>query len=603
MKVSSYALLAVLVSALSRSVDAAPCLPSDGFTIGSATCSYTDLVDAIQEKLDNEAATCGHDADTELLELLEVEAVEEVMEIVAEACSARHINYRLITGKGEVFDKAYYDGNTYYNTEREEEVGLDPAADPSTLGDQTVTINRLKNDPGPRIRDIYDNIAEVEGLTFPDHLVNFESCDLNTVMCCFTVDRQAGDGNGDCATPYADNCANANPGDNTDLCYVDMTRSPTSAKKNVGFAVYEGSTTRDPEEPAHCHAFAWSNDPSDHTARFKGNNLFYVSMYDHLTQRGYAQNVPGAPMCGCLEQMPVVTRSDCTQVDLIDEDVQFEFAADRTLRADVTNLDIDFNACQAETNNDLESYYYKLAQQGDVDKEQVVEFKEHIVGKTYCREAIDKFLDSQGLAQKPACPAGGDPTLCGCAEVQQADYRGTIAETRSGYACQRWDEQEPHKHGNTRQRRPDANLIENYCRNPDGEPQAWCYTTNPDKRWEICDVPTCGVAPTPRPTVAPTPEHREDCGTAAIQQIDYRGTIAETASGLPCQRWDSQEPHSHNKNENRYPGSGLEENYCRNPDGEPGAWCYTTLNTTRWELCDVPACEDVDATARKLRGA
>merc|ERR1711862_335283 len=48
---------------------------------------------------------------------------------------------------------------------------------------------------------------------------------------------------------------------------------------------------------------------------YKGNLLFYVSMYDHMTQRGYVRNIPGAPMCACAENMPVVTRSDCTEIE------------------------------------------------------------------------------------------------------------------------------------------------------------------------------------------------------------------------------------------------------------------------------------------------
>ena len=33
---------------------------------------------------------------------------------------------------------------------------------------------------------------------------------------------------------------------------------------------------------------------------------------------------------------------------------------------------------------------------------------------------------------------------------------------------------------------------ENYCRNPDNEPNGpWCYTIDPDKRWEYCDVKLC----------------------------------------------------------------------------------------------------------------
>ena len=37
----------------------------------------------------------------------------------------------------------------------------------------------------------------------------------------------------------------------------------------------------------------------------------------------------------------------------------------------------------------------------------------------------------------------------------------------------------------------DRGLEENYCRNPDGERMPWCYTTDPEKRWEDCPVPRC----------------------------------------------------------------------------------------------------------------
>ncbi|KAI8514160.1 hypothetical protein Bbelb_084840 [Branchiostoma belcheri] len=70
----------------------------------------------------------------------------------------------------------------------------------------------------------------------------------------------------------------------------------------------------------------------------------------------------------------------------------------------------------------------------------------------------------------------------------------------------------------------------------------------------------------------------------------YRGTVSVTRTGKTCQRWDRQFPHTHDKTPHNYPSSGLEENYCRNPDGEPGVWCFTTNPLVRWERCEVPVC-------------
>ncbi|KAI8500599.1 hypothetical protein Bbelb_214170 [Branchiostoma belcheri] len=70
----------------------------------------------------------------------------------------------------------------------------------------------------------------------------------------------------------------------------------------------------------------------------------------------------------------------------------------------------------------------------------------------------------------------------------------------------------------------------------------------------------------------------------------YRGTVNVTKKGVPCQRWESQTPHEHSRTPENYPSSGLEQNYCRNPDHEPGVWCYVMENTPRWDFCDVPGC-------------
>lgn len=79
------------------------------------------------------------------------------------------------------------------------------------------------------------------------------------------------------------------------------------------------------------------------------------------------------------------------------------------------------------------------------------------------------------------------------------DYRGKLDKTISGKTCQYWSSQKPHKHtrlpsnfpgkGLNSVRTIDGVVYEdhNYCRNPDGERDIWCYTEDPDKRWEFCD--------------------------------------------------------------------------------------------------------------------
>eukprot|EP00300_Choanocystis_sp_HF-7_P033038 c4525_g1_i1.p1 GENE.c4525_g1_i1~~c4525_g1_i1.p1 ORF type:complete len:583 (+),score=86.28 c4525_g1_i1:46-1794(+) len=69
----------------------------------------------------------------------------------------------------------------------------------------------------------------------------------------------------------------------------------------------------------------------------------------------------------------------------------------------------------------------------------------------------------------------------------------------------------------------------------------------------------------------------------------YRGTANTSALGHACQRWDASTPHSPWFNQENSPRAGLTENYCRNPDGESGPWCYT-IDGERWELCAIPSC-------------
>jgi len=65
-------------------------------------------------------------------------------------------------------------------------------------------------------------------------------------------------------------------------------------------------------------------------------------------------------------------------------------------------------------------------------------------------------------------------------------------------------------------------------------------------------------------------------------------------TGLPCQRWDSQTPHSHHYNDvNAFPDASITDvaNYCRDPDNVGFLWCYTTNSTIRWQPCAIDKCK------------
>jgi hypothetical protein len=192
-------------------------------------------------------------------------------------------------------------------------------------------------------------------------------------------------------------------------------------------------------------------------------------------------------------------------------------------------------------------------------------------------------------------------TECGTMHMYQTDYRGTVNVTGDGKPCQRWDSQTPHGHNDIPWAHPNDGLDGNYCRNPDGQwtSRAWCYTTDPDTLYGLCDVPKCHCCGIDPAHAASTCEvtcyddshcpsglqcwdlseegEKRSCGTATLNQANYRGTTNVTVNGRTCQRWDEQFPHSHDRTNETYPGFGLEGNYCRNPDGEPVTWYVSSL--------------------------
>ncbi|XP_063432545.1 uncharacterized protein LOC134714842 isoform X2 [Mytilus trossulus] len=219
-------------------------------------------------------------------------------------------------------------------------------------------------------------------------------------------------------------------------------------------------------------------------------------------------------------------------------------------------------------------------------------------------------------------------TLTGdCYHTTSTQYFGTLNYTVSGRACQNWNKDAPH----VRIFRPDRDedKTTNYCRDishyKHGTP--WCYTEDPDFRWEFCPVFKCNACTMP-PKAEPgtTVSYNITFGVVAatytcqsfkpgvsfphcpistcsngnkwlkfntscsvedryLNSTEYNGKVSCTVSGTPCKIWNIQRSLLPINSDDHV------TNYCRDPDGKGQPWCYVDYHKTAskiWEFCYVP---------------
>ncbi|CAK6449457.1 unnamed protein product [Pipistrellus nathusii] len=183
-----------------------------------------------------------------------------------------------------------------------------------------------------------------------------------------------------------------------------------------------------------------------------------------------------------------------------------------------------------------------------------------------------------------------------CAEGLGTNYRGNVSVTRSGIECQLWQSRYPHKPEINSTTHPEADLQENFCRNPDGSTTGpWCYTSDPTVRREECSIPVCGqegftVEMTPRSRVSTANLSPPSAPCVPERGQQYQGRLAVTQHGSPCLPWASKQAKDRTKDQVFSPAVPLVENFCRNPDGDQeGAWCYVDGG---YEYCDLDYCEE-----------
>jgi len=264
---------------------------------------------------------------------------------------------------------------------------------------------------GVAIKQFYTE-AESKLLSPPGDF-NAGSCDkTSAAMCCWSKDRQYNDNNGDCSLGH---CINRDPGDNTDLCWIE--------DGNEVFPYPNKDNENGRERDLHCHGLSWSNLQSDFPDTLdansvvndaaKWNNLYFVSFYDHLYQRGYVDSVTEAAdfmgeqaMCGCVEDMNPVARSDCTEARGL---ANYTMSQDQTtgqLKVEYVedSFEIEFRACQGweykadvtpeiyqnagnihhlglrHRSNDLSAHIYRQYLEGRTDTAHTDEYEKVVVG-------------------------------------------------------------------------------------------------------------------------------------------------------------------------------------------------------------------------------
>ncbi len=199
-------------------------------------------------------------------------------------------------------------------------------------------------------------------------------------MCCFGRDRQPNDNNGNCHDPIETNCRHADPADNSNLCWTD-TDIPTFSDP---FA-FPGKS----EGPIHCHGLAWDEDENSFLTQLRFNNFFYVSLYDHMYTRGYVEPTVDSDnigMCDCVENLPLVSRADCTQVDATQTfTISFNNGGFTAIKSG--EMDVQFNSCRGinpgngdRKDNDLGSYVYRLNKEGKLSDAKMEGVFETLVG-------------------------------------------------------------------------------------------------------------------------------------------------------------------------------------------------------------------------------
>eukprot|EP00580_Thalassiosira_gravida_P018228 CAMPEP_0201660542 /NCGR_PEP_ID=MMETSP0494-20130426/3174_1 /ASSEMBLY_ACC=CAM_ASM_000839 /TAXON_ID=420259 /ORGANISM="Thalassiosira gravida, Strain GMp14c1" /LENGTH=1055 /DNA_ID=CAMNT_0048138461 /DNA_START=69 /DNA_END=3236 /DNA_ORIENTATION=+ len=331
------------------------CLKDVGFSFQVSDCTTENFLAKIGERMVDANCPGAQDPLLELMALFDATQEMEVYKEIEHICkssyeSAEYDFAKTISSETQLV-REFIDGGTALNYESDSE-GSSLAKDGAGIG-------------------FSDEFASTHILTWPKHHA-LDQCDIGAAMCC-----------------WVDSRSDTELVDNTDVCYVNMKSSRRSAHVADGYSIYGDSS----EGAVNCHGFAWGTDNGSISSALKGNALFKVGFMDNLFKglKGNVEQVPGAPMCGCMDRMPVVTKAGCTEVTDSSSVVDVTFnAAIGVFNAKFTVGTIEYNDC-----GDLKDHYKSLA----VEDHNRDFMDSRIVGDGGCHGAINDFLADKGLVK------------------------------------------------------------------------------------------------------------------------------------------------------------------------------------------------------------
>ncbi|KAF5896510.1 hyaluronan-binding protein 2-like [Clarias magur] len=169
------------------------------------------------------------------------------------------------------------------------------------------------------------------------------------------------------------------------------------------------------------------------------------------------------------------------------------------------------------------------------------------------------------------CQVGPDD----CYEGDGSSYRGFVSETVSGDECMPWNSHLIMQYGPFDD--DDGDVIEdgigphNYCRNPDGESQPWCFIKKKSKlRWNDCNVTRCQ-------------ETSSTTNTTTLEESTVKGEFSECGKPQPS-TITSRIFGGRKSKPGAYPWQASVQTRSRNSTEDFSHYCGGTVLNSCWVL-------------------